>query len=218
MASTASATEAASLTDMPSSMSITQALARLKLVRKRIDTAIGDGEFIKMKTKKVSFDVDEFARHAKASHQSFKDLLTFYNKIKSAIVISNATTNVTIGGKVYTVAEAVERKRSIVFEKTLLERMKLQHNIVQRAFEAHQVAEQARVERLLSVELGKDAKTNPETIKVLSDSFLADNKATIVDPLHLETLIKAMNEEIELFETTVDYTLSESNGKTVISI
>ncbi len=131
---------------------------------------------------------------------------------------SNATTNVSVGGKTYTVAEAVERKRSIEIEKNLLERMKIQYTSVQRAFEAHQVAEQARVERLLSVELGKDAKTNPETIKILSDSFLADNKATIVDPLHLEALIKAMSEEIELFETTVDYTLSESNGKTMISI
>jgi len=215
MASTATM---ASPTEVPASMSITQALARLKLLRKRIDNSIGDGEFIKMKTKRASFDVDEFTRHAKGSYQSFKDLLTLYNTIKSAIVISNAMTNVSIGGKAYTVAEAVERKRSIEFEKHLLDQMRSQYNSVQRAFEAHQVAEQARVERLLSVELGKDAKTNPETIKILSDSFLAENKATIVDPLHLEALIKGMSEEIELFETTVDYTLSESNGKTMIRI
>lgn len=196
MASTASATGVTSPTDMPSSMSITQALARLKLLRKRIENTIEDGEFIKMKTKKVPFDIEEFTRHAKASHQSFKDLLTFYNKIKSAIVISNATTNVSIGGKSYTVAEAVERKRSIEFEKDLLERMKLQHNLVQRAFESHQAAEQARVERLLSVELGKDAKTNPETIKVLSDSFLADNKSSSIEEYKAVALRGANRSEL----------------------
>ena len=199
-------------------MSITEALAKIKLLRKRIDNAIEDGEFIAMKTRKIMFETDKFSTSAKASFQSFQDLLTQYNKMKAAIVASNATTIVNIAGKSYSVAEAVERKRSIVFEKELLDRMKIQYNDVKRRFEAHQLSEQTRVERLLSVELGKDSKTSPETIKILSESFLAENKAEIVDPLHLESLIKSMNNEIELFETTVDYTLSESNGRTMITI
>ena len=199
-------------------ISITQALAEIKLLRKRIDNAIDSGEYIAMKTKKMMFDSDKFVANAKSSFQSFQDLLTRYNKIKAAIVISNATTSVTIAGKSYTVAEAVERKRSIEFEKSLLSRMMLQYNDVKKRYEAHQVSEQARVERLLSVELGKDSKTSPDTIKILSESFLAENKADVVDPLKLETLIKTMTEEIELFETTVDYTLSESNGRTTISV
>ncbi len=207
-----------SATSATQDISITQALAEIKLLRKRIDNAIDSGEYIAMKTKKMMFDSDKFVANAKSSFQSFQDLLTRYNKIKAAIVISNATTSVTIAGKSYTVAEAVERKRSIEFEKSLLSRMMLQYNDVKKRYEAHQVAEQARVERLLSVELGKDSKTSPDTIKILSESFLAENKADIVDPLKLETLIKTMTEEIELFETTVDYTLSESNGRTTISV
>ncbi len=207
-----------SATSVTQDISITQALAEIKLLRKRIDNAIDSGEYIAMKTKKMMFDSDKFVANAKSSFQSFQDLLTRYNKIKAAIVISNATTSVTIAGKSYTVAEAVERKRSIEFEKSLLSRMMLQYNDVKKRYEAHQVAEQARVERLLSVELGKDSKTSPDTIKILSESFLAENKADIVDPLKLETLIKTMTEEIELFETTVDYTLSESNGRTTISV
>ena len=193
-------------------MSITEALARIKLLRKRIENATGDCEFIKMKTKKMLFDAEKFSSQAIASYQSFNDLLKFYNKLKAAIVVSNATTKVTIGGTVYSVAEAVERKRSIEFEKDMLNRMRMQYNAVVKQYDAHQISEQARVERLLSVELEKDSKTSPETIKILSESFLAENKAEIVDPLHLEAKIKSMNEEIELFETTVDYTLSESNG------
>jgi hypothetical protein len=217
MASASVTASASAASSDDTTMSITQALARLKLMRKRIDNTIDEAEFIKMRTKKSSFDIEEFSRHAKGSYQSFNDLVKMYNKMKAAIVVSNATTTVNIGGKVYTVAEAVERKRSIEFEKRLLDMMKMQYNEVKRSYEAHQASELARVERLLSVELGKDAKTNPDTIKVLSDSFLAENKATIVDPLHLETLIKSTTEEIEMFETTVDYTLSESNGRTMIS-
>lgn len=216
--SAVSSTEATNASGEILSMSITQALAKLKLIRKRIQNVINEGDFIKMKTKKTSFDVEEFSKDVKSSFQSFSDLVILYNKMKSAIVISNATTTVNIAGKVYTVAEAVERKRSIEFEKELLEKMKMQYNEVKRLYESHQASELARVERLLSVELGKDSKTNPDTIKVLSESFLADNKATIIDPLHLESLIKSSSKEIELFETTVDYTLSESNGKTMITI
>lgn len=199
-------------------ISITQALAEIKLLRKRIEGMIDSGDFIAMKTKKMMFDSDKFTSNVRSSYQSFKDLLLRYNKIKSAIVASNATTNVSIAGKEYTVAEAVERKRSIEFEKAILSRMMMQYNDVKKRYEAHQVSEQARVERLLSVELGKDTKTSPETIRLLSESFLAENKAEIIDPLKLETTIKSMSEEIELFETTVDYTLSESNGRTMISI
>lgn len=202
----------------PQTISITQALAQIKLIRKRIENVIDDGDFIRMKTKKSLFDGERYTVQAKGSYQSFTDLLTLYNKMKAAIVVSNATTTVNIAGKTYTVAEAVERKRSIEFEKDLLNRMRMQHVQVMKEYEAHQHAEQVRVERLLSVELGKDSKTSPETIRVLSESFLAENKAEIVDPLHLESLIKKMNDEIELFETTVDYTLSESNGRTMITI
>ena len=85
-------------------ISITQALAEIKLLRKRIDNAIDSGEYIAMKTKKMMFDSDKFIANAKSSFQSFQDLLTRYNKIKAAIVISNATTSVTILSSTATVA------------------------------------------------------------------------------------------------------------------
>jgi hypothetical protein len=136
----------------------------------------------------------------------------------SAIVISNATTRVTVAGKEYTVAEAVERKRSIEFDKQLLEVMKSQHVSVQREYTDHTNTEQLRVERLISNELGKDSKTSVDTVKALSETFLAENKAEILDPLKLADRIRTMTTEIEDFETTVDWVLSETNGRTLITI
>jgi hypothetical protein len=75
-----------------------------------------------------------------------------------------------------------------------------------------------RVERLIQTELGKDAKTNVEVITQLSETFLAQNKAEIVDPLNLAKEIAALNKAIEDFETKVDWVLSESNGKTTICV
>jgi hypothetical protein len=200
------------------SISVTQALAEIKLLRDRIDSALSDSEFMMVKTKKSLVDADKFGTQARASYQSFNDLVARYNKLKSAIVISNATTRVTIAGKEYTVAEAVERKRSIKFEEKLLQKMKEQYYQTNKEYNAHLEAQQARVDRLLSQELGKDSKTSVEVVKALSETFLAENKAELLDPLKLGDKIKLLTEEIRSFETTVDYTLSESNGRTTIIV
>ena len=202
---------------MPS-ISITQALAELKLLRRRMDSALDGTRFVMLKKKRDTLDVARFNTEAVASYQSYIDLLTRYNILKSAIVHSNAVTEVTVAGQTYTVAGAVERKRAIEFEKMLLESLRNQYQEVQKAFDTHQVTEQVRVERLLQVELGKDTKTNVETITTLTETFLAQNKAEILDPLGLAEKITSLSKSIEEFETKVDWVLSESNGRTLITI
>ena len=199
-------------------ISVTQALSELKLVRKRIDNVVDGVEFTRLKKANDMLDVTKFSSKATAAHQSFTDLLARYNALKAAIVKSNANTQVTIAGIDYTIAEAVERKRTIEFERNLLMRFQHQFTRVKEEFEAHQLNEQARVERLLTTELAKDAKTNVEVIQQLTATFLAQNKATIVDPLNLADLIRTMTESIENFETKVDYILSESNGRTMLAL
>ena len=203
---------------MSNQISITQALAELKLLRKRLDSGLDDAKFIALKKKNSIHDVDKFGVQARASLQSYMDLLDRYNKMKSSIVKSNATTTVTVAGKTYSVAEAVERKRSIQYEKNLIREMKSQSAEIQELLKDHQEAQQSRIDRLLSAELSKDSKTNVDTIKSLTETFMAENKAEVIDPLHLDEKIKTMEKEMEDFETTVDWVLSESNGRTLISV
>lgn len=199
-------------------ISITQALAELKLLRKRFEHVLNDAEFITVKTKKKLIDTEKFSTNAKASYQSYMDLLERYNKLKSLIVISNATTSVNIAGKTYSVAEAVERKRSIEFEKELLNRMQSQYKIANDMYNLHQEAEQVRIDRLLATELGKDSKTSVDVVKNLTDTLLAENKAELLDPLNISVGIARLKKSIEDFETNVDWVLSESNGRTMINI
>ena len=76
----------------------------------------------------------------------------------------------------------------------------------------------SRLERLLQSELGKDVKTNPDTLAALTNTFRANNKVEMVDPLDLATKIADLEEEINSFETNVDWVLSEANGKTTIEV
>jgi hypothetical protein len=199
-------------------ISVTQALAELKLIRDRLEGKLHNCHFITMKTKKALLDTDKFNQNAKSSYQSYVDLMERYNRMKSAIVISNAASRVKVGDREYTVAEAVERQRNISIEKQLLLHMKRQHERVMEEFESHKEAEQVRVDRLLSTELGKDAKTNVDVIKGLTETFLAENKAEIVDPLGLEERIKELEKSIEEFTTNINWALSEVNSKTLITL
>lgn len=199
-------------------MSITQALAELKLLRKRFERVLSDAEFITLKTKTKQLDVEGFKRGATASYQSFKDLLSRYNRIKAAIVVSNATARVTVAGREYSIAEAVERKRSMETEKECLRLMQQQYKDVMERYEAHQRAQQDRLDRLVMQELGKDNKTSIEIVTQLTATFMESNKAEVVDPLKLEEKIREIQKDLEDFETNVDWALSESNGRTTIEV
>ncbi len=201
-----------------SRISVSQALAELKLLRKRIQNVTKDSVFTVLKKKRDLLDATKFSIDAVASYQSYKDLLARYNAIKAAIVLSNATTTVSIGGIEYTVADAVERKKTIEMEKEMLKIMKQQFEVVKLDYERHVSSENNRVERLIQTELGKDSKTNVEVITQLSETFLAQNRAEIMDPLNLAKEIATLNKSIEEFETKVDWVLSESNGKTTITL
>ena len=201
-----------------SDISVSQALAELKLLRKRIQNVTTHSVFTVLKKKRDLLDTTKFSSEALGSYRSYKDLLARYNAIKAAIVLSNATTMVSIDGVNYTVADAVERKKTIEMEKEMLKTMQLQYDMVHRDYDNHTATENARVERLIQTELGKDTKTNVEVIQQLSETFLAQNKAEIVDPLNLADKIRDLNKSIENFETKVDWVLSESNGKTTITL
>ena len=112
---------------MSRQISITQALNELKLLEKRINDKIGCTVFL---TSKVNNETkvlngkktpEEFEKEAKADYASILDLINNRKVIKSKIVESNATTFVEINGKKYTVADAIERKSSIIYEQKLLQ-------------------------------------------------------------------------------------------------
>jgi len=199
-------------------MSVTQGLSELKLVRNRLESGVEHAKFVVLKKKRDLIDPTAFSAQTISGYQSIMDLLARYNRIKSQIVQSNAATNVTIAGQEYTVADAVERKRSIEYEKTLLAKMKRHWERVREEFTEHSEAEQARVDRLVTTELGKESRTNVEVVSNLTETFLAQNRAEILDPLNLAERIKTLEKQIEEFETQVDWVLSEANGRTLIHV
>lgn len=228
---------------MSQKISVTQALAELKLLDKRIRKILGQGakvaretaypeygfqaeesiqasevRWVAVKTKATPVDVEQFTRDARGEWQSFMDLVNRRDRIKKAVVMSNATTRVTIGSWTGTMAEAIEHKSSIGYKKMLIGAAKRNLRLAAGALTTAEEEVQSRLDRLLQSELGKDVRTVPDTIQAITASFRENNKVELVDPLGLAAKIKELEEEVEEFETNVDWVLSEANGRTIIEV
>lgn len=201
-----------------SSMSVTQALAELKLLRKRLENGLYQVEWARVSTKTQPVNVEKFTTAAKASLQSYTDLYDRYVALKTAIVRANAETRVKVGSWEGTVADAIECKRSIELKKKLLDTMREQLVDARTQYDQEQARLTDRLERLLVSELGKDVRTNPETITALTTTFRTNNPIELVDPLDLASRVKVLEEEIDSFETNIDWVLSEANGRTMINL
>jgi hypothetical protein len=203
---------------MEQSMSITQALAELKLLDKRLRTHLTHMRWVDVSTEDNRVDKDKLKAQAQAEFQSYMDLVKRRDSLKRAIVLSNANTRVKIGTWEGTVAEAIEHKSALFNKRNLADIMKEHLQEKRTQFEAAQNQLNGRLERLLQSELGKDVKTNPDTLAALTTTFRSSNKVEFVDPLDLAAKIGELEEEVSSFETNVDWVLSESNGKTLIKV
>jgi hypothetical protein len=198
-------------------ITITRALVELKTLNDRINKSTERATFIRVNYPDKQ-QTDNFGKLAQESLQSIRDLIKYRAALKGAIVKSNAETVVNIAGKEYTVAEAIERKSSINYEKTLLEKINKQYRISVAECENHNCNAENRLERMLTAEIGKDKRTDPEIVKTLTEGYRKANLATMDDPLGLPVLIAKMEEDMATFQAEVDITLSESNSRTMISV
>lgn len=203
-------------------ISVTRGLAELKLLNDRINTAIHNFSSIVVVTgKKVVAGYktnEEYNEKTKSSFQSVQDLIKRRNVIKSAIVNSNASTNVEIGGVTMTVAEAVERKTSIVYEQQLLNKLKNDYAKAVQVYDREEVNAKQRLDEHLKAIYGRDVKIEEGIQKSTTEQFNEQNAPKMVDPLDVKKKIEELEKSINDFLLNVDYELSTSNTLTMIEI
>ena len=205
-------------------ISITEALNELKLYDSKITKAITNATLCGA-TKKSSDKVgvvkkEDFEDRAKASYQSVTDLIANRNTLKSAVVKSNAVTEVTVVDKVMTVAEAIERKNSIEYDETLLNEMKRQYANATAAVNKENKKVDAKVDDLLTTLVGKDSdkKLNKEDQEAVEKPYREKNEFEFIDPLGLYEKIQALEADIDGFKSNVDTVLVLSNATTFIEV
>lgn len=205
-------------------ISITEALNELKLYDSKINKAIANAKLASA-TKKSSDKVgvvkrEDFEERAKASYQSVTDLIANRNALKSAIVKSNAVTEVAINSKTMTVAEAIERKNSIDYDVTLLNEMKKQYVTATDTVNKENKKVDNKVDELLSTLIGKDSdkKISKEDQEAIEKPYREKNEFEFIDPIGIYDKMLELEADIDGFNSEVDTRLVLSNATTFIEI
>lgn len=206
-------------------MTVTDALAELTLLQKRIDSAtktLQNGALITVvEVGKIPTGYrtrEEYEVNARAALQRVNALIERRRLIKRAIVLANASTRVTVAGQEMTVAEAIEMKNFIAYYETVLSTMQSVYNQTRNQYEKAQAKVKERLDKLALEVLGKNEAVNSEQYQALTDSFMAREGVELLDPTNIAREIERRQEFIEDFKSSVDRVLSISNARTNIEI
>lgn len=206
-------------------MTIHKALCELKVIGDRITKEQSRMPFVfaneHANTKVKGVALLDFIEQMKSAYQSTVDLISRREAIKCAVVKSNAVTIVTIAGREYTVAEAIEMKNNgMEFRKTLMQKMAYELRQAQGAAElANGDRLQTRADGYIKNLYGAtDMKSLAQEAVEERDKFIKQHTTELVDPLKLNEKIAALDKEISEFLVEVDAALSVSNSLTEIEV
>lgn len=206
-------------------MTVTDALAELTLLEKRIDSAraaldnntlISVVEVGQVPTGFKSRE--DYEIKAKAALQKVDALISRRRTIKRVIVLSNASTMVTVADQEMTVAEAIEMKMFIRYYEAVIGTMQLAYTKTLNHYKTAQARVKDRLDKLALEVLGQNASVGSQKYQSLSDSFLAREGVELLDPTNLAEELERRQTFIEQFKSTVDRVLSISNARTMIEI
>lgn len=206
-------------------MNIHKALCELKVIDSRIAKqmtsmpTVAVNEHGNQKIQGIS--VKECVGLMESSYQKTTDLMTRRDAIKRAVVKSNAETMVVIGGKEYTVAEAIEMKNhGLDFKRQLKDVMTADYNRAKRAAEqANGQNLETRADNFIrNLYNVTDMKNLTEEATAERKKFIEAHTTELIDPMGVAEKIAALEKEIYDFTIEVDSALSSSNATTEIEI
>lgn len=208
-------------------MSVTRGLATLKQLDDKIQRATQEGTFVHVTIGKNSsqklYDntatVDQTRSKIQESFDKVADLVSTRAKIKAAIVKSNAATMVKILGTEVTVAEAIEMKSSVNLKQVLLSVLKSQYAKCNNFVNQLNTKLDDTIELNLKTIYGADkGKVDAGSYESIAKPQREQKEANLLDPMNIAKKIEALEEEISAINTELDFTLSESNSKTEITV
>ena len=206
-------------------ITVTDALAELTLLEKRITSAtaaLGNNALITVvEVEKVPTGFrnrQEYETKARAALQRVDDLIARRRTIKRAIVLSNASTMVTVANEEMTVAEAIEMKHFIEYYQVVLDTMQTTHKQTLKQYQVSQAKIKERLDKLALEVLGKNESVGSDKYQSLADDFLAREGVELLDPTNLAEELERRQNFIEEFTSTVDRVLSISNARTMIEV
>lgn len=208
-------------------ISVTRALAEIKNLDSQINKLVADSRFVyttkgqgdKLVVIGVSRPAAALAEDIKAKYQKITDLITRRRALKSAIQKSNANTTIVVAGVPMVVADAIERKQNIMYEANLHTQMRQQYTMAMQSVDKFNATLDQQIETAVTQAYSNDkGKVTPEQYEAVAAPRKAEHLAALLDPIGVETKLESMSDEINAFLQEIDFSLSESNARTEITL
>lgn len=210
---------------MTETMNVHKALSEVKILNSRIIHKISECQFCianKVSNKNIKGkSLDEWKNNVQDNWTSINTLINRRNVLKQAISKSNASTEVTIAGKTYTVAEAIEMKQfGMDYYNALLNELREDFSEANKTVEKVNMEADTQATNYAQNCVGSD-KANTETLREIENirnAYYDSHKAELVDPIDIIKKIAELEQKISDFTSEVDSVLSVSNATTLITI
>lgn len=206
-------------------MTVHKALCELKVIGDRITKGLNKMPFVvtneHANAKIQGIPISEYTEQMQSAFQSVEDLIARRDAIKREVVKSNATTMVSIGGKEYTVAEAIEMKNhGMEYIKLLMGKMASE---LDRAKRTAEIANGQNLENradgyIRNMYSTTDMKNLTAEASAEREKFIKQHTTELVDPLKVSEKIAKLEKQYYEFTTEVDAALSVSNSITEIEV
>ena len=207
---------------------VCDALDERDFLRKKITSAISSLKLVgskRIKDAKVGVTPkEEFENSAKPDYQSVNDLIDRYNRLDTAITLSNATTEIeTRSGVKMTRAAAISMRKSIFgnedtdFVGNLIYTMQKQYDYaVSNVSLLNKKADSELENYKNNLTKKSDAKALSQEQIEMCEKLTADLHGELVDPIKIEEQINKLSEEHNALKKELDSAIKVSNSTTYV--
>lgn len=209
-------------------ISVTRALAELKVLPDRIKTAsqalastavdVKVGRTSKV-TRTSGVSLETFEQNQLKAFQSLNDLIKRRERLKALVIKSNAATTVNFLGETITVAEAIERKSSLELKGQVLTHLRAYRSNAETVKNSLNARLDESIEKQLNTLFGNDkGKVDQASVEAVQNTLRDRQEASIVGLENLDKQIETLYNQVQAEQVELDFLLSEINAKTEIEI
>ena len=203
-------------------MTIHRALSELKTLDKRIVDKINSTTFCRAnKRESRAVDGKLIADYTNGVMSDYASIVTLINRrraLRRAVIQSNAVTMVQVGGKEYSVAEAIEMKnhgmelfarlRDEMIDQWQIETQKIDNENGEKLTN--------KADAYIAQTFGSKDVKGVDVTKA-REEYINSQTFTLIDPFDIKGMIKEFTDTIDSFNANVDAALSVSNAVTNIT-
>ena len=208
-------------------ISVTRALAELKVLPDRIKTAAQAlaSTAVDVKVGRTSnvtrtgIPFATFEENQTKAFQSLNDMIKRRERLKALIIKSNAVTTVNFLGETITVAEAIERKSSLELKNQVLAHLRAYRATAENTKNSLNARLDESIEKQLNTLFGNDkGKVDQASVEAVQNTLRDRQEASIVGLAKLDNQIETLYNQVQAEQVELDFLLSEINAKTEIEI